>query len=181
MVTQASLNETEAMQEEQTIAKSTIYQFTVYDLHGKPVELSQYEGKVLLIVNTASKCIYTPQLEKLEKLYRKFHAQGFEILAFPSNDFLRQEPLSSEQIEHFCVANYNTSFPIFKKIHVRGEKASDLFQFLSNRKHNGNVNTAPQWNFHKYLIDRQGKVATHFYSFISPTSFLVQHAIRKLF
>ncbi|MBK7870888.1 MAG: redoxin domain-containing protein [Saprospiraceae bacterium] len=168
------------MQKEKVIAKDSIYQFIVHDLHGRPIDLSQYEGKILLIVNIASKCIYTPQLKKLEELYQKFHDQGFEILAFPSNDFLRQEPLHGEKIEYFCVNNYNTSFSIFEKAHVKGSKASALFRFLSNRKINGRVNTPPLWNFHKYLIDREGKVVTHFFSFISPTSFLIQRAIRKL-
>lgn len=162
------------------ISQDTIYQFTVNDLEGNPVELSQYEGKVLLIVNTASQCVLTPQLGKLEKLYQQFHSQDFEILAFPSDDFLNQEPLEGEEIKYFCVNNFEVSFPIFDKMHVKGNKASDLYQFLSNRQVNGRVNTAPVWNFHKYLIDREGRVVDHFYSFVSPTSFWVKRSIRKL-
>lgn len=162
------------------IAQNSVYQFTVNTLEGKSVELSQYEGKVLLIVNTASQCVLTPQLSKLEKLYQQFRDQGFEILAFPSDDFLNQEPLEGEEIKYFCVNNFEVSFPIFDKIHVKGDKASHLYKFLSNRQLNGRVNTAPVWNFHKYLIDREGKVVDHFYSFVSPTSYWVKRSIRKL-
>ncbi len=166
------------MPENNTVALDSVYQFTVNDLYGKPVELSQYEGKVLLIVNIASHCGLTPQLEKLEKLYQEFRQEGFEVLAFPSNDFARQEPLNGKEIEYFCIDNYGTSFPIFEKTHVKGDRASDLFRFLANRKANGRISIAPVWNFHKYLINREGKVVNHFYSFVSPVSFRVKRAIR---
>lgn len=163
-----------------TAAQHTVYQFTVNNLDGNPVDLSQYEGKVLLIVNTASQCAFTPQLQALEEIYQAYRDQGFEVLAFPSNDFGEQEPLNGSSIEHFCVDTYNTSFPIFDKIHVKGDRADALFQFLADKRRNGKSNLAPFWNFHKYIIDRDGKLRHHFWSFVRPDSFWVKRAIRKL-
>jgi glutathione peroxidase len=163
-----------------TLSQSTVYQFTAYDLAGNPVNLSDYEGKVLLIVNTASQCAFTPQLRALEEIYQAFRDQGFAVLAFPSNDFGEQEPLNGSGIEQFCVDTYHTSFPIFDKIHVRGEQAAPLFKFLADKRRNGKTNLAPFWNFHKYIIDRKGKLRHHFWSFISPNSFFVKRAIQKL-
>lgn len=162
------------------LAQNTIYQFTANDLAGNPVNLSDYEGKVLLIVNTASQCAFTPQLRALEEIYQEYRDQGFEILAFPSNDFGEQEPLNGSGIEQFCVDTYNTSFPIFDKTHVRGEQAAPLFRFLADKSQNGKTNLAPFWNFHKYIIDRKGKVRHHFWSMVSPKSFLIKRAIQKL-
>lgn len=159
---------------------STVYPFTVNDTSGNPVSLSDYEGKVLLIVNTASKCGFTPQLEGMESLYKEFKDQGFELLAFPSNDFAGQEPLEGEAIAQFCVTNYQASYPIFDKVHVKGKEATPLYQFLADKKKNGKVGIQPKWNFHKYLIDRQGKVVNYFFSFTTPTSKKIKRAIQKL-
>lgn len=163
-----------------TVTQNTVYQFMVEDLNGNSIDLSEYEGKVLMIVNTASQCAFTPQLRALEEMYQTYRAQGFEVLAFPSNDFGAQEPLNGSNIEHFCVDTYNTSFPIFDKVHVKGNQASDLFQFLADKKQNGKTNLAPFWNFHKYIIDRDGKVRHHFWSFMPPNSYMVKRAIEKL-
>lgn len=159
---------------------SSIHNFTVKDVDGQPVDLGKYRGKVLLIVNTASKCGFTPQLEELEELYKEFHSEGFEILAFPSNDFGGQEPLNGVEIKQFCLLKYQANYPIFDKIHVKGPQADKLYLFLSDKKQNGAISSAPRWNFHKYLINREGQVVDYFYSFTSPTATKVKKAIKKL-
>ena len=138
----------------------SIHQFTVKDIKGNNVSLEEYKGKVLLIVNTATKCGFTPQLGPMEELYAEFKEQGFEILAFPSNDFANQEPREGEEIAQFCMLNYNASYTIFDKIHVKGKSVAPLYKFLSTKKDNGKVGIKPMWNFHKYLIDKNGKVST---------------------
>ncbi len=158
----------------------SIHQFTVKDTKGNDVPLSQYKDKVVLIVNTASKCGFTPQLDAMTKLYKEYKDQGFELLAFPSNDFGGQEPLEGEALEQFCVLNYEADYPIFDKVHVKGSKATDLYKFLSSKKLNGKVNSTPKWNFHKYLIDKEGKVVDYYYSITSPTAGKVKKAIEKL-
>ncbi|MFK8105255.1 MAG: glutathione peroxidase [Saprospiraceae bacterium] len=160
--------------------KQSIHQFTVQNIEGEAVDLSIYKGKVLLIVNTASKCGFTPQLESMETLYNEFQDKGFEILAFPSNDFAGQEPLKGKEIQEFCVLNYQANYPIFAKLSVKGKNADELFKFLSDKQLNGQVNSTPKWNFHKYLVDKEGNVVDYFYSFTSPTSSRVKKAIAKL-
>ena len=158
----------------------SVHQFEVNNIKGQPVKLSDYEGKVLMIVNTASKCGFTPQLDDMEDLYKEYRDRGFEILAFPSNDFGGQEPLEGEAIEQFCVTNYQASYPIFEKMHVKGSRASELFKFLSNKRENGKVSSIPKWNFHKYLIDKEGKVVDFFYTFTKPNASKVKRAVEKL-
>lgn len=160
--------------------KPNIYQFSVEDAKGKTVDLADYKGKVLLIVNTASECGFTPQLELLEDLRKEFEPEDFEVLAFPSNDFGQQEPLNNEAIGKFCAINYHTHFTIFKKIKVRGEFADPLYQFLADKKLNGNLNSTPRWNFHKYLINAEGQVVDFFYPFTKPNSARVKKKIQKL-
>lgn len=155
----------------------TIYKFNVKDISGKDIELSAYQGKVLLIVNTASECGFTPQFKDLEELYQKYRDKGFCVLAFPSNDFGEQEPLVGKQIQEFCSVNFNTTFPIFNKIHVKGKNADPLFKFLSNKSQNGSVDIAPKWNFQKYLIGKDGKVVDYFLSTTSPNSEKIKRAI----
>ena len=164
----------------ETVVQKSIHQFTVNDIHGNPVELSKYKGKVLLIVNTASKCGFTPQLDDMEQLYKAYKDQGFEILAFPANDFAGQEPLEGEAIQQFCQLEYNASYPIFEKIHVKGAEAHELFKFLSDKKLNGKINSVPKWNFHKYLIDKDGQVVDYYYSITKPNSGKVRRAVEKL-
>jgi glutathione peroxidase len=158
----------------------SIYNFTVNDIDGNAVSLDQYKGKVLLIVNTASKCGFTPQLDDMEKLYEEYKDEGFEILAFPSNDFSGQEPLEGEALKQFCVLEYNAKYPIFDKVHVKGEAADPVFEFLSDKSLNGKVNSIPKWNFHKYLVDKEGKVVDYYYSITSPTSRKIKRNIEKL-
>ena len=160
--------------------QKSIHQFSVKNIHQEEVSLSKYKGKVLLIVNTASKCGFTPQLDGMEKLYDEFKEDGFEVLAFPSNDFAGQEPLEGEAIQQFCVTQYSASYPIFDKIHVKGKDADPLFQFFSDKKLNGKFSSKPKWNFHKYLIDKDGNVADYFYSITKPTSSKIKRSIKKL-
>ncbi|MEO8793891.1 MAG: glutathione peroxidase [Daejeonella sp.] len=160
--------------------KKSVHQFTVQKMNGEVVSLKDFENKVLLIVNTASDCGFTSQLKDLESLRNEFPREDFEILAFPSNDFGGQEPLDGDEIGKFCEINYDTHFPIFDKIRVRGSYAHPLFQFLADKKQNGTVSTAPRWNFHKYLVNRNGEVMDFFYPFTKPNSSKVKKRISKL-
>lgn len=158
----------------------SIHQFTVKNTKGEDVSLEQYKGKALLIVNTASKCGFTPQLDGMRELYEEFKNEDFEILAFPSNDFAGQEPLEGEALAQFCVINYDAAYPIFDKVQVKGKDAVPLYRFLSDKKQNGKVSSVPKWNFHKYLVDKNGEVIDYYYSITKPTSGKIKRAIRKL-
>lgn len=145
----------------------SIYEFSVKTIDGKDVSLSSYQGKALLVVNTASECGYTPQYQGLEALYQAYKSRGFEVLAFPSNDFGAQEPGSNEEIKKFCELKFKTSFPLFAKVPVKGDAAHPLFKYLTGLKENGGEIA---WNFNKFLISPDGKVVAHFPSKIEPTS-----------
>lgn len=157
----------------------SVYQFNVLRLDGKEVSLSDYKNKVLLIVNIASECGFTPQLKGLEILHKEFAEEDFEILAFPSNDFGGQEPLEGEAIQNFC-ANIGTSFQIFDKIRVRGSYAHPLYKFLADKKQNGHLSVSPRWNFHKYLINHEGEAMDFYYPFTKPNSSRIKKDIIKL-
>ncbi len=159
---------------------NSIHQFQVEDTTGAIVDLKKYAGKVLLVVNTASKCGFTPQLKDMEELYAEYKDQGLEVLAFPSNDFAGQEPLEGEAIAQFCVTKYEASYPIFNKIKVKGKEVHPLYDFLSDKSKNGKVSSTPKWNFHKYLVDKEGKVVDYYLSITNPTSGKVKKAIEKL-
>ncbi len=158
----------------------TVYPFKACLTNGKEKKLSDYEGRVLLIVNTASGCGFTPQLKELQEIREEFASQGFEVLGFPSNDFGKQEPLNGSEIDHFCEVNYGVQFPVFEKIMIRGKEAHPLFKFLADKKLNGNVNSTPRWNFHKYLINKRGEVVEYFYSFTKPTSSKIKKKIQRV-
>jgi len=160
--------------------KHTIYPFKVKLLNGKEKTLSDYKGKVLLVVNTASGCGFTPQLKELQALREEYLDKGFEVLGFPSNDFGRQEPLDGSAINEFCEVNFGVQFPMFEKIMVRGSEAHPLYKFLSEKKLNGNVSSTPRWNFHKYLINKEGEVVDYFFSFTKPSSSKVKKKIQRL-
>jgi Glutathione peroxidase len=168
-----------------------IYDFKVKNIKGQEIPLSDYAGKLLLIVNTASKCGFTPQYEGLEKLYQKYKDRGFVILGFPSNQFLAQEPGSNDEISSFCRLNYGVTFPLFSKIDVRGEAADPLYQYLTEKapfkgfeveKAMGQriqgvvkehypenfTGDGVKWNFTKFLIDRDGKVKARFEPTVTP-------------
>lgn len=162
------------------MTEKNIYQFNVETVSGQAVRLDIFSGKVLLVVNTASACGFTPQLKDLEDLRQQFAGQDFEILAFPSNDFGAQEPLNGKQIEEFCTVNYGINYQLFNKIRVRGPYAHPLYQFLADKKQNAHINSSPRWNFHKYLINKNGEVCDFFYPFTKPTSSKIKKKIEKL-
>lgn len=134
----------------------TIYDFTVKNIDKQEVDLSKYQGKVVLIVNVASKCGYTPQYAGLEKLYEDYAKKGFVVLAFPCNQFRKQEPGTNEEIKEFCSTNYNVSFPLFDKIDVNGKNAHPLYKFLTSSKPGVAGSKQIKWNFTKFLIDKNG-------------------------
>jgi glutathione peroxidase len=158
---------------------NNIYQFNVQTLDGEEISLSEYQDKVLLIVNTASQCGFTPQLKDLTALKNEFKGQNFEILAFPSNDFGGQEPLDGKELVTFC-ENTGVNYPVFEKIRVRGPYAHPLYQFFADKKQNGKVRSVPRWNFHKFLINRAGLVTDFFYPFTKPTSSKIRKKIVRL-
>jgi glutathione peroxidase len=136
---------------------ASVHDFTAKSLAGEEIPLKRYEGQVLLIVNTASACGFTPQYKGLEALHQALNARGFSVLGFPCNQFGSQEPGDAAQIEQFCASNYAISFPMFAKIDVNGGKAHPLYQYLRNAK-SGLFGPSIKWNFTKFLVDRSGQV-----------------------
>ncbi|WP_442590444.1 glutathione peroxidase [Pedobacter sp. AW31-3R] len=163
-----------------TETPGNIYQFKAKLINGDEKVLSDYKGKVLLIVNIASACGFAPQLEELQELKESMKDEAFEILGFPSNDFGGQEPLNGMAIHEFCTQNYGVEFPIFDKIMVRGKLANPIYQFLGDKKLNGRLKSTPRWNFHKYLINKNGEVVDYFFPFTKPQSAKVTKKIRRL-
>ncbi|HTV65958.1 MAG TPA: glutathione peroxidase [Bryocella sp.] len=145
----------------------SVYDFSAKLNHGEIKNLSEYKGKVLLIVNTASKCGFTPQYEGLQGLYAKFRRHGFELLAFPCDQFGHQEPGSDRQIRAFCETNYGVEFPLFSKIEVNGQGAHPLYQFLKSQK-GGLLGNNIKWNFTKFLVDRKGNVVERYAPMVRP-------------
>ena len=144
-----------------------LYDFTMDDIDGNPVNLNQYRGKVLLVVNTASLCGNTPQYTDLESIYERYHDKGFEVLAFPANNFGHQEPGTNAEIKGFCLTKYSVSFPLFSKISVKGSDKHPLYQYLTEQSpFPGEV----EWNFQKYLVDRSGNVVGRFHHRTKPLS-----------
>ena len=148
----------------------SIYKFSVKDQKGEDFSLEAYKGKVLLIVNTATKCGFTKQYDELEELYEKYHDQGFEILDFPCNQFFRQAPGSDEEINAFCSLHFGTKFPRFKKIEVNGDKADPLFVYLCSQNKDGKLKKV-KWNFTKFLIGKDGEFVERFEPTAKPKSF----------
>lgn len=140
----------------------SIYDFSVKTVGGKAISMKSFENKVLLVVNVASKCGFTPQYEGLEKLYREHKAKGFEILGFPCNQFGAQEPGNEEEIKKFCNLNYDVSFPLFAKIEVNGSNADPLYEYLKSERKGLLGTEAIKWNFTKFLVDRQGQVVKRY-------------------
>ena len=141
---------------------TTIYDFTVDDIEGRPVKLDRYKDKVLLVVNTASKCGFTPQYKGLEALYRKYKDQGLEVLGFPCNQFGSQEPGNEQEIATFCETNYDITFTMFRKVDVNGEGAAPVYRYLKSAKPGLLGTEAIKWNFTKFLVDRGGNVVARF-------------------
>lgn len=154
------------------VSAPSIYDLTVHRLDGSPAPLAEYRGKVTLVVNVASECGFTPQYAGLEKLYEELAPRGFVILAFPSNDFGEQEPGTPEQIAAFAQSKYGVTFPMFEKVKTSGASASPVYAIASK------VDGPPKWNFHKYLVGRDGRVVGAFSSRVKPDSDELRAAIR---
>lgn len=150
------------------IAVKNFYALEVENMLGENVTLATYKGDVLLLVNTASKCGFTGQYEGLEKLYTTYKEQGFVVMGFPSNDFLKQEPGSNEEIQSFCQLNYGVTFPLFSKLSVKGKKQHPLYTYLTSKQTNPEFAGKISWNFNKFLISRDGKILARFGSRIKP-------------
>lgn len=146
----------------------SIFNFSCKDVNGKEINLSNYSGKVIMIVNTASKCGFTPQFKGLQELYRSYSNQDFEILGFPCNQFANQEPGTNQEIAEFCNINYEITFPIFSKIKVNGPSAHPLFKFLTSEKPGLLGTNSIKWNFTKFLINRNGEPVKRFSSKTTP-------------
>ncbi|MDZ4746045.1 MAG: glutathione peroxidase [bacterium] len=151
-----------------TIAENSVHDFTVTTIDGDTVSLSQYKSKVLLVVNVASKCGYTKHYSSLEQLYRTYKDKGLVVLGFPANDFGAQEPGSDEEIAEFCRASFNVSFPMFSKITVKGQAKAPLFDYLTQGGGNKEFAGALEWNFVKFLINRDGKIIHRFNHRLDP-------------
>ena len=157
-------------------AKSVL-DFKMKDIDGKEVDLAQYKGKVLLLVNVASKCGNTPQYKTLEELYRKHKDQGLVVLGFPANDFRGQEPGTDEEIKAFCTDKYDVTFPMFSKISVKGDGKHPLYQYLTTKQSDPKLNGEIDWNFAKFLVDREGKVVSRFTARTKPDAAEVTKAV----
>ncbi len=147
---------------------TSVLDFTMKDIDGKPVELSKYKGKVILVVNVASKCGLTKQYTPLQATYEKYKDKGLVVLGFPANDFMGQEPGSEKEIKQFCSTTYSVTFDMFSKISVKGDEMHDLYRFLTSKEANGEFAGPIRWNFDKFLVDREGKVIGRFHPRTSP-------------
>ena len=166
-------------QKTQPQQKKTIYDFVVKDIDGNDVSLANFKGKVMLIVNVASKCGFTPQYKGLEQLYQMFKDSGFVVLGFPANNFKQQEPGTNEEIKKFCQSEYGVTFPLFSKISVKGNDIAPLYAFLTDTT-NSPFGGEISWNFNKFLIDRKGRIAARFKSNMEPMDEKVILTIKRL-
>ena len=154
-----------------------VYQFSVEKQDGSQLSLDSFNGKVLLIVNTATGCVFTPQYKGLQELYLRYHGEGFEILDFPCNQFKNQAPGNAEEINNFCRLNYQTTFPRFQKINVNGKEAAPLYTWLKKEK-GGFLSKDIKWNFTKFLLDKEGHVINRYSPQTSPQD--IENDIQKL-
>jgi glutathione peroxidase len=174
----AALSRANDKMETATVANS-VYDFTLKDIDGKEASLAQYRGKVLLLVNVASRCGYTPQYEGLEKIYLQYKDRGFVILGFPANNFMGQEPGTNEEIKSFCSLKYNVTFPMFSKISVKGDDMHPLYKYLTDKQTDPQFGGDVKWNFNKFLVGRDGKIIGRFEPAVKPESPEVAQAIEK--
>lgn len=158
---------------------SSIYDFSMKNIDGADVKLSQYRGRVVMIVNVASKCGYTPQYEGLQKLYAKHQSRGFVILGFPANNFGGQEPGTNEEIKTFCSSKYSVTFPMFSKISVKGADIHPFYQFLTSKETDPQFGGDIRWNFNKFLAGKDGKIIARFEPQVTPDDPSVSAAIEK--
>ncbi len=157
----------------------SIYDFVVKDIDGNDVKLEEFKGKVMLIVNVASKCGFTPQYEGLQKIYEQYKDKGLAVLGFPANNFLNQEPGTNQEIKQFCSLNYNVTFPMFSKISVKGKDIAPLYRYLTSKETNPQFAGEISWNFNKFLVDRSGNIVARFGSRTKPESDELVQAIEK--
>jgi len=157
--------------------EKSIYDFTMKSIDGPPVSLKSYQGKVVLLVNVASKCGFTPQYAGLEALYEKYKDKGFVIVGIPANNFAQQEPGTDEEIEKFCSNKYNVTFPMMSKVSVLGDDKTPLYVFLTDKSANPAVGGDIKWNFTKFLFDRNGKPVARFEPNVTPDSPEVTSAV----
>jgi glutathione peroxidase len=149
-------------------SQQSIYDFKVKDIDGKDFDLSSLKGKKVLIVNTASKCGFTPQYKQLEEVYKKYGGANFTIIGFPANNFASQEPGTNKEIAEFCEKNYGVTFKMMSKVSVKGNDADPVYQWLTNKSKNGVMDSEVKWNFQKYLIDENGKLVEVLESKVKP-------------
>jgi glutathione peroxidase len=157
----------------------TVYEFTPKSIDGQPAPLSAYKGKVLLLVNVASKCGFTPQYKGLEAVYEQYKDKGLVIVGFPANNFMSQEPGTNEEIKTFCSRTYNVTFPMMSKISVKGDDMDDLYKYLTDKTAHPETGGDIRWNFTKFLVDRNGSVIARFEPKTTPDSPEVKAAIEK--
>jgi glutathione peroxidase len=160
------------------LAGSGLYSFTLNSIDGKPSPLADYKGKVIMLVNVASQCGYTPQYSALESIYEKYKGQGFVILGFPANNFGAQEPGTNEEIKTFCTRKYSVTFPMYAKISVKGADQAPLYGYLT-KETGASISGDIKWNFTKFLVDRNGNVVQRFEPAVTPDSKEVAEAIEK--
>jgi glutathione peroxidase len=156
-----------------------VYDLSAISIEGEMVPLSKYRGKVLLVVNTASKCGFTAQYKALEEIYLEYHDLGFEVLGFPSNDFLNQEPGTNDEIKQFCKKSFGVTFPLFQKVSVTGPERDSVFQYLT-RNGPAEFTGAISWNFEKFLLDRTGTLRGRWGSFSTPNNSAIKNKILEL-
>jgi glutathione peroxidase len=157
----------------------SIYDFTMNSIDGQPTSLGSYKGKVVLLVNVASKCGYTPQYTALEAIYEKYKNRGLVIIGIPANNFAAQEPGTNEEIKKFCSTKYSVSFPMMAKVSVLGDDETPLYRFLTDKSANPQISGDIKWNFTKFLFDRNGKPVARFEPAVTPDSPQVQAAIES--
>jgi len=160
-------------------APSSVYDFTLKSIDGQPTPLSEYHGKVLLLVNVASHCGYTPQYTALESLYEKYKDKGLVVVGIPANNFMGQEPGTNEDIKTFCTKKYNVSFPMMSKLSVKGDDKTPLYTFLTSKSSDPKFGGEIQWNFTKFLVDRNGNLVDRFEPATTPDSPQVISAIES--
>jgi glutathione peroxidase len=160
-------------------ADTTVYDFTMNSIDGQPVPFANFKGKVMLLVNVASRCGFTPQYTALESIYEKYKGRGFVIAGVPANNFGGQEPGSNQEIKTFCTATYNVTFPMMAKVSVKGRDITPLYKFLTDKQANPKTGGEIQWNFTKFLIGPDGRVIARFESEVTPDSPEVISAIEK--
>jgi glutathione peroxidase len=160
-------------------AEKTVYDFTLNSIDGQPTSLSTFKGKVLMLVNVASRCGYTPQYAGLEALYEKYKDRGFVIVGIPANNFGGQEPGTNQEIKTFCTAKYHVSFPMMSKVSVKGDDITPLYQFLTDKSTHPDTGGDIGWNFTKFLVGPDGKVIARFDSKVEPQSPEVSSAVEK--